>query len=150
MLSLIGLFTDILTSPVRAELFISPTTNPSGIGLSSLEMDQPGLAATTLAALDNAVVSNHAVSASGERLPGNERFRLSDGSYNSGWAADYSGAKKPWITLELANGAPVAVEQIRIHPGPTLNQITASALRDYRIDYSLDDSNYWYFNQRDH
>ena len=141
---LIGLFGDIMTSPVRVELFISPTTNPNGIGLTSATMEQPVSFLSSASTLANYVSGNHVVGVSGERVPGNERFRLSDGSFDSGWAADYSDVNRPWVTLELANGAPVVMDQIRIYPGPTLNQPTASALRDYHIDYSLDNMNYWY------
>ncbi len=139
---LIGWFNDILTAPTAAELTISPTTNLSGSAIANQLASQSTLATALADNRDDVVLGNMVASGSGEHAPGNELFRLIDGDHTTGWTAETSALEKAWVTLQLANGAPVLVNELRIDPGPTNGNPVDAALKDFHIDVSVDNVSY--------
>ena len=73
-----------------------------------------------------------------------EQARLIDGDYSKGWETDKAFSEYPNSTIiELASETPVTITEIRIHPGPIQDSLTGAALKEFRVDSSLDGIEYF-------
>ena len=112
------------TRPAPTVLRIEPERT-SDVGLS------PGSALP--------VQGSSVVASSSEFGHGWEFYALIDGDYGTGWGnGGRSATVDEWVTIRLANGRAVTVDQVRVHPGPTGSDTSELALKEFRVESSLD------------
>jgi len=119
-----------------SEVNMVPSTRPSvteANALSGVEQSE-----ADLVALSGSIQGNTVVASSSEFGPGWEFYTLVDNNYYTGWGnGSITNTNDQWVTIQLANGKPVTINQVRIHPGPTGSDPIELALKEFRVESSL-------------